>query len=142
MTLFLRNDVRKPNPAGFENPRRNIFDPEDDFIGMINPEVSDSNGTASASSLNSTSTPSSGGMDAVTLGRNGLGSRAGRKPALTNKEGSTDDKADLTCRRQGCCQKPRFDSIFCSDACGVSTVEADLLQTLEYAGDMHPTSLR
>eukprot|EP00985_Skeletonema_marinoi_P014496 scaffold7350_cov176-Skeletonema_marinoi.AAC.2 len=142
MTLFLRNDVRKPNPAGFENPRRNIFDPEDDLIGMVNPEVSDSNGTASASSLNSTSTPSSGGMDAVTLGRNGLGTRAGRKPALTNKEGNTDDKADLTCRRQGCCQKPRFDSIFCSDACGVSTVEADLLQTLEYAGDMHPTSLR
>ena len=143
MTLFLRNDLRKPNPAGFENPRRNIFDAEDDLIGMTNPEVSDSNGAATrTSNLNSTSKSQSGGMDTVKLGRNGcLGNRTGRKPAILSKEGKTDDK-DVTCRRQGCSQKPRFDSIFCSDSCGVLTVEADLLQTLEYASEIHPTSLR
>lgn len=140
MTLFLRNDVRKPNPAGFENPRRNIFDPEDDLIGTSNPEAPDSNGTARAT-LNSISI-SSTEMDAATSGRNGLGNRAGRKPAIRNKERNTDGKVDLVCRRQGCSQKPRFDSIFCSDSCGVSTVEADLLQTLEYASELHPTSLR
>lgn len=131
MTLFLRNDVRKPNPAGFENPRRNIFDPEDDPI--TNSEGSDSNSTASASNPNYTSISPSGGMNAV---------RNGRKPAIQSKKGNTDSMGGLTCRRQGCSQKPRFDSIFCSDSCGVSTVEADLLQTLEYASEIHPTSLR
>ena len=140
MTLFLRNDSRKPNPAGFENPRRNIFDPEDDLIGINNPEVSDSNDTASVS-LNSISA-SSTEMDAVTLGTNGLRSRTGRTPSLLSKGETTDGKANSTCRRQGCCQKPRFDSIFCSDSCGVSTVETDLLQTLEYASELHPSSLR
>ncbi|KAL7432232.1 hypothetical protein ACHAXM_003070 [Skeletonema potamos] len=121
MTLFLRNDVMKRNPVGFENPRRNIFDPEDD--PTTNSEGSDSNSTST--NLNSTSISPSGGVDAI---------RTGRKPA--------DDMGGLTCRRQGCSQKPRFDSIFCSDSCGVSSVEADLLQTLEYASEIHPTSLR
>lgn len=139
MTLFLRNDSRKLNPAGFENPRRNIFDPEDDLIGIANPEESDSNGASA--SLHSLSASSE--MDAFPLGTNGLRSRTGRKPSIISKEGAADDKADdLTCRRKGCCQKQRFDSIFCSDSCGVSTVETDLLQTLEYASDLHPSSLR
>ena len=46
------------------------------------------------------------------------------------------------CARLNCAMKPRFDSIFCSDACGVSALESDLLQTLEYANVIHPSFLR
>jgi hypothetical protein len=145
MTLFLRNDVRKATPAGFENPRRNIFDPEDDLIGRTNPGVLFINGADSASSLKPKSTSLSGEVDAVMHGTNGLENGTnftGRVPNNRNSGKKGDNEAGQICARQGCIQKPRFDSIFCSDSCGVSTVEADLLQTLEYASEMHPTSLR
>ena len=47
-----------------------------------------------------------------------------------------------TCSRQGCNIKSRFDSVFCSDSCGVSTMETDLLKTLQYADKLHPSLLR
>ena len=46
------------------------------------------------------------------------------------------------CIKKGCCKPARFDSIFCSDACGVSTLESDLLRTFFYSSDIHPSSLR
>jgi hypothetical protein len=46
------------------------------------------------------------------------------------------------CMRLGCNKKPRFDSAFCSDGCGVLTMEKDLLCSLQYASDMHPYELR
>lgn len=51
-------------------------------------------------------------------------------------------KLHLHCIRSGCKKKPRFDSSFCSDACGVLTMEEDLLCSLQYAGEMHPYQLR
>jgi hypothetical protein len=48
----------------------------------------------------------------------------------------------VKCERQGCCQLQRFDSRFCSDACGVACLELDLLLTLEDAGEVHPSFLR
>lgn len=47
-----------------------------------------------------------------------------------------------TCARASCHRKPRYDSIFCSDACGISTLERDLLNSLEYSEEMHPSLLR
>jgi hypothetical protein len=47
-----------------------------------------------------------------------------------------------TCRRPNCNYKARFDSSFCSNACGVACLENDLLQTFSYSSDMHPSSLR
>jgi hypothetical protein len=38
--------------------------------------------------------------------------------------------------------KHRFDSAFCSDACGVSVLESDLMQTLFDASEIHPSVLR
>jgi len=46
------------------------------------------------------------------------------------------------CIRSGCQRKPRFDSKFCSDACGVSSCEQNLLRSLEIANGMHPSQLR
>ena len=46
------------------------------------------------------------------------------------------------CIRPNCKKPSRFDSSFCSDACGVATVELDLLRTFEYSTEMHPYILR
>lgn len=60
--------------------------------------------------------------------------------------GSNDTEShremNYKCHRKGCTDKHRFDSLFCSDACGVSSLESDLLRTFKYSTDMHPSSLR
>lgn len=52
------------------------------------------------------------------------------------------DGEKLCCIRPGCELSPRFDSLFCSDACGVSTLELDLLKSFEYTNWIHPFQLR
>lgn len=46
------------------------------------------------------------------------------------------------CARPTCSKRPRHDSSFCSDACGISVLEQDLLHSLEYSEDIHPSQLR
>jgi len=46
------------------------------------------------------------------------------------------------CARPCCKRRPRFDSAFCSDGCGVSTLELDVLRSLQYANEIHPYQLR
>ena len=48
----------------------------------------------------------------------------------------------LLCLNRGCRRRPRFDSVFCSDSCGVAALERDLLHSFEYASDIHPSLLR
>lgn len=62
---------------------------------------------------------------------------------------SADDASDLSslvseslCARHGCMMRRRFDSVFCSDACGVSALESDLLKAFHEASDIHPSVLR
>jgi hypothetical protein len=50
--------------------------------------------------------------------------------------------AKCLCLWKDCAQKARFDSLFCSDACGVAALESDLLRSFHYSSDMHPSSLR
>jgi hypothetical protein len=65
-------------------------------------------------------------------------------------ENRSEDKADqssfrspvVTCARASCGRVPRYDSLFCSDACGVSQLERDLLDALEYSEEVHPSQLR
>jgi hypothetical protein len=49
---------------------------------------------------------------------------------------------NLKCLQRDCTIKPRFDSLFCSDACGVCVLQNDLLRTFNYSSDMHPSTLR
>jgi len=104
MMLFLQNDTSKLHPAGFEVPRRNIFDPEEDPIDVFSEEGSS--------------------MDVLDL------------------PGSKTGKSDVICARMDCDKRSRFDSIFCSDSCGVSTLEKDLLHSLQFAANLHPSVLR
>ena len=118
ITLFLQQDIKKVHPAGFEKPRRNIFDPEED------PEKSLGDGTKNPPPF--------------------LISTMHSNEDITDDNGEVDSKVKVSqvCSREGCKRKPRFDSIFCSDSCGISTLESDLLQSLQYAGKLHPSVLR
>jgi hypothetical protein len=68
-------------------------------------------------------------------------SLSGAKTDFESKAESRDSSKS-GCARQGCKRKPRFDSIFCSDSCGVAAIEVDLLHSFEYANDIHPALLR
>mmetsp|Transcript_34298 Transcript_34298/g.82930 ORF Transcript_34298/g.82930 Transcript_34298/m.82930 type:complete len:1002 (-) Transcript_34298:240-3245(-) len=156
MMLFLQNDTSKLHPAGFELPRRNVFDPDEDHLSAsvheepAVPVKSLSNGNfnknqgskvdpvASMTNIKEQNQESVSGMEepaAASVDEGGLGSD-------TDKEGASVVEECRACARQGCNQRPRFDSIFCSDSCGVSTLETDLLRTLHYASYLHPSVLR
>ena len=60
----------------------------------------------------------------------------------SSKEDTTGKVKDNKCSRQGCNLKPRFDSRFCSDSCGVCCLERDLLESLKFANKIHPSVLR
>lgn len=69
--------------------------------------------------------------------------------STTDDTAKTDEQSDSSsamseslCARRGCTMKHRFDSLFCSDACGVSTLESDLLNAFHEASDIHPSVLR
>ena len=113
MSLFLERDSGKPHPAGFEVTRRNIFDPEDDAL------CEDEGAHTSRLFPNEEKLVMESGI------------------VLTNSKWTSD-----LCAKPGCEKKPRFDSIFCSDSCGVSTLEKDLLKSIRFASTIHPSSLR
>jgi len=46
------------------------------------------------------------------------------------------------CHQKKCTKPRRFDSLFCSDGCGVLALEMDLLRSLQDASDVHPSVLR
>ena len=77
-------------------------------------------------------------------------SRADKKKANVEEEAKLDVDIDESespasapcCARKGCREKPRFDSLFCTDACGVSALESDLMQTIFEASEIHPSVLR
>ena len=118
MLVFLMQDTLKKAPFGFEKNRRNMFDPEDDDESESN-EGSDSEEEVSPENEKKNC-------------KNGNGN--GREKELKPEQ--------AICKRAGCIKSTRFDSIFCSDACGVSTLESDLLRTFFYSSDIHPSSLR
>ena len=54
---------------------------------------------------------------------------------------SSGSEEARACSREGCDKRARFDSMFCSDGCGVSVAEADLLKSMELASTFHPSAL-
>ncbi|KAL3944175.1 MAG: hypothetical protein SGBAC_001732 [Bacillariaceae sp.] len=123
MMLFLLQDTLREDPVGFEKHKRNIFDPADD-------EVSRSY-LRNKLSKDKENLPAKGSEN-VTNGNETDGDQNGEEFV-----GGED-----VCGRNGCKTKRRFDSLFCSDSCGVSALEKDLLRTFQYASDIHPSLLR
>ena len=115
MMLFLLQDTSREHPVGFETRRRNIFDPEED--DDVSSDEEEPNPPPLAKEQTS-------------------------DVAAPSEEGGELNSATSTCARSGCTRKPRFDSLFCSDSCGISSLERDLLRTFQYASDIHPSMLR
>ena len=61
---------------------------------------------------------------------------------METDENVPSPRTQTPCARKGCDKAHRFDSLFCSDACGVAALETDLLQTLFDASEIHPSVLR
>lgn len=172
MTLFLEWDTAREKPVGFEKPCVNFFDPAEDDqdvphfdfkviddendkdeddkksqpeVGNDDNENNENNSskiqltpseiTEATATLTSTSIPSS-------FIRNNDENRGRIRARSTRVRNSPKRKKTLYCIRPGCKKKPRFDSSFCSDGCGVLTMEKDLLSSFQYASDMHPYELR
>lgn len=124
MMLFLLQDTLRKDPVGFESRRRNIFDPEEDAALRNNALSVDSPKASQDTKIE------------------GKITREGSESKSKSKTEVAEKKENLICSRRGCTRKPRFDSLFCSDACGVSALESDLLRTFQYSSDIHPSMLR
>lgn len=124
MAVFLMQDTLKNAPAGFEKNLLNMFDPEDDKEDEENDAVK----------LLHKRSPSFPDKKEKSITSQKL-------PGEEDETSPTRIKYSL-CIRKGCAKKSRFDSSFCSDACGVSSLESDLLRTFFYSSDIHPSSLR
>lgn len=122
--LFLQRDSQREHPTGHETPLFNLFDPEDDSLRIL--ILKEKNG--SIDDINE----SSDEENEIIGGENDLES---------TKDEKSKDLAAL-CMRTGCKRSARFDSHFCTDACGILTMELDLLQTLKLAEQVHPSNLR
>ncbi|KAI2501869.1 hypothetical protein MHU86_12561 [Fragilaria crotonensis] len=131
MLLFLEQDTSKDKPVGYERRFVNIFDPEDDLIPSSDDVESEA---ANDDGIVGEKTNSEEGDDSdLAMGRR----------LSTRKLSGVSQKGNSTkCASQRCSCKPRFDSIFCSNACGVASLELDLLHAFKYANDIHPTLLR
>lgn len=127
MIDFLENDLRKKDPAGYEKHLKNLFDPDDDESPTRDTEL------AKAPSQESQEEETSQAFN-------------GRRPPSNTRRGDSADAGsqagDAVCAKRGCCKKPRFDSVFCSDSCGVLELERDLLRAMHIAGEMHPSLMR
>jgi hypothetical protein len=135
MMLFLLQDTLREYPVGFGKRGRNLFDPAEDD-GTPDSTNEKSEGTESPPK---TTKNALGDADVVS-GEAETNVVSGE--AETNDDESKNMKQNKACSRSGCSQKTRFDSLFCSDACGVSALESDLLRTFQYASDIHPSLLR
>ncbi|KAL7482334.1 hypothetical protein ACHAW6_008011, partial [Cyclotella cf. meneghiniana] len=145
MILFLQNDTSKDHPVGFETFRRNIFDPEDDPVSVVVEDHKSELTFSNRSTLSSDDLDKDSELQGeAALMATDLGTMSNKSNLSTKMRGEkyAGHEESLHCVRKGCLQKPRFDSIFCSDSCGVSTLEMDLLHSLKYAQDIHPSVLR
>jgi len=151
MMLFLQSDTSKLHPAGFEFPRRNIFEPKEDpandheqtdsaksleSFDKIHSDLKAKRASCSADIIKEEDARSSG-MKELTINSTDENIAKHRRDEHASKT-----RSYCACYLQGCDKKSRFDSIFCSDSCGVSTLETDVLRSLQYADKLHPSLLR
>lgn len=124
MMVFLQNDTNRDFPVGYEQRRSNLFDPAEDLSDLR-------------------SSPD-GVIDMLDNAEFLAGRRVPvRKVCVESQHDNFLPSPGVQqCVRAGCVMRPRFDSMFCSDACGVAALEVDLLRSLQYANDIHPAHLR
>lgn len=138
MLMFLLQDTIRSAPAGFESSRKNIFDPEEEDNEIDGEDSDDSDESSSSEDLSRKAIGSYPSEEKS----HSTGSGEDVAESSESQEEESPIDAPSVCSRNGCTKKPRFDSVFCSDGCGVSALESDLLRTFYYSSDIHPSSLR
>jgi hypothetical protein len=128
MLVFLQRDTSKEKPAGFEEETRNFFDPADDCDIDTEPPMLSVASDVVTPMKNDKKLNDEDDIDVVSA-------ESGTSPSFGNP-------GKMECVRIGCEGRRRYDSRFCSDACGVSTLETSLLRALQDASDLHPSVLR
>lgn len=121
----------REHPIGFEKDRRNIFDPEDDPPSSDD-AVDQGEKVQDAANQNDTKEQAHSLPELI----------AASPEVPIEDETTSKEKAPPACARKDCTHKPRFDSLFCSDSCGVSSLELDLLYSFQESSDIHPAILR
>jgi hypothetical protein len=129
MKLFLQHDTQRETPVGYESRQMNILDletssietNEDDAVSDSDSDSDDNQDDDQDNEDEDTAMISQESEDVVMM--------------ATSVE-------NLVCASSSCNRRPRFDSLFCSDACGVRMSEIDLLVTLQSAEDIHPSLFR
>lgn len=129
--LFLQRDTMREHPIGFEQERRNIFDPEED-PSFPEPPVQEAVEEQTQADVAETNPAANDAQEVVVT----------TAEASIDGESAEPEKVRHICSRRGCLQQPRFDSLFCSDSCGVSSLELDLLHSFQESSDIHPSVLR
>lgn len=148
MILFLERDTEKRYPAGFENPQLNFFDPEEDHVRLACVNDKTANDSLKNLMIGDADSAYDSESNACQEDEDDIGPKISvgniLEPILGRTKGTNTKKSKVSkhCVRPGCTRKPRFDSTFCSDACGVSVMEADLLRSMTFANNMHPFHLR
>lgn len=135
MMNFLLRDTSRDVPIGYANQPKNLFDPEVDF----NAPVALRKLTTSAAKTDVGQTGKETGDKETSYVSVAV---EGDSPAENETCDESSSQLQSCCARSGCSRTPRFDSLFCSDGCGVSAIESDLLLSFQDAGELHPSVLR
>jgi hypothetical protein len=150
MIVFLQRDTAKEKPTGLEDHVVNIFDPaDDDLVEQAPGATTELNSVPVVEVVNTNAEEVRDTEDNYDELRKQLYEDSKLVSESENQESegmelnvASTNSTRRTCVRVGCRNRRRFDSQFCSDACGVSVLEQDLLQTLQEAGEIHPSILR
>jgi len=153
MILFLQNDLARSTPIGFENPHYNYFDPADDEYrhDQYGKGKKQASIWEEGSELKERNPQDTGidddSKDEMSDQSADKSSFHGKDIQQTNNKNksyfvSSHRNKDISCLRSDCHRKARFDSVYCSDGCGVHVAESDLLDSFKFAINMHPHLLR
>jgi hypothetical protein len=134
MMNFLVRDTRREVPVGYEKQPKNYIDPEVSFGSS--PAAHPARGTVPGGDSDE-AIPDDGSIEERSF--SSASSTHGESP-----EGQDQRSVSVhtRCARKGCTKRPRFDSLFCSDGCGILAMEMDLLLSFQDAGELHPSVLR
>jgi hypothetical protein len=141
MMNFLIRDIRREAPIGYEKQPKNYLDPEVDFgLSVV---VQPSKGSAHMDEAFETyENDSSEERQLFSSMLHTHDEDPEENPNVQDPLEHLTRRPRCKCSRTGCTEYPRFDSLFCSDGCGILAMETDLLRSFQDAGELHPSVLR
>lgn len=145
MIHFLLRDTAREKPVGYEKELPNLFDSVDDDSTdelMFCKVIDDKRTREDSDLLTSAEHRTNGDTCTTSVAAAGDDDVGGHHESSLREREVSVPKMLRHCCRKGCQRRRRFDSVFCSDACGVSALESELLQALFETSEIHPSVLR